>query len=56
MGYPEGTPGEHFGIAKPPSTTDTEAWLQEVEALRSQLKGGPIPVDDLVADTERDCH
>lgn len=38
------------------STTDTEAWLQDVEALRSQLKGGPIPVDELVAETERDCH
>jgi plasmid stability protein len=38
------------------STTDTEAWLQEVEVLRSQLKGGPIPVDELVAATERDCH
>lgn len=36
------------------SAPDTEGWLQEVEVLRSQLKGGPIPVDELVAATERD--
>ncbi|MCP9894948.1 Arc family DNA-binding protein [Vulcanococcus limneticus Candia 3F8] len=35
---------------------DTEAWLQQVEALRSQLKGGPISVEDLVAATERQSH
>lgn len=38
------------------STADVEAWLREVEEMRSQLKGGPIPVDELVAATERDSH
>lgn len=38
------------------TTASTEAWLQDVEALRSQLKGGLIPVDELVAATERDSH
>ena len=38
------------------TSASTEAWLQDVEALRSQLKGGPIPVDELVAATERDSH
>ena len=35
---------------------DPEAWLEELAALRSQLQGGPIPMDDLVAATERDSH
>ena len=38
------------------TSTETETWLQEVEALRAQLQGGPIPVDNLVAATERDSH
>ena len=38
------------------TTANTEVWLQEVEALRSQLKGKLIPVDTLVAATERDSH
>jgi hypothetical protein len=38
------------------ANTDTENWLQQVEALRAELKGGPIPVDELVAATERDSH
>lgn len=38
------------------TSASNEAWLQDVEALRSQLKGGPIPVDELVAATERDSH
>ncbi len=32
------------------------AWLKDVEELRSQLPGGPIPIEDLVAATERDSH
>lgn len=35
---------------------DVEIWLQEVARLRSQIKGGPIPIDELVAATERDSH
>jgi plasmid stability protein len=38
------------------ANTDTENWLQQVEALRAELKGGLIPVDELVAATERDSH
>jgi hypothetical protein len=33
---------------------DVEAWLRDVAALRAQIKGGPIPIDELVAATERD--
>ena len=32
------------------------AWLKDVAELRSQLPGGPIPIEDLVAATERDSH
>ena len=32
------------------------AWLKEVAELRAQLPGGPIPIEDLVAATERDSH
>ena len=35
---------------------DTENWLQQVEALRAEIKGGPIRLDELVAATERDSH
>lgn len=35
---------------------DVEAWLRDVAALRAQIKGGPIPIDELVAATERDSH
>lgn len=35
---------------------DVETWLQDVAALRAQIKGGPIPIDELVAATERDSH
>ena len=35
---------------------DVETWLREVAALRAQIKGGPIPIDELVAATERDSH
>jgi hypothetical protein len=38
------------------ANTDTENWLQQVEALRAELKGGLIPEDELVAATERDSH
>ena len=38
------------------ANTDTENRLQQVEALRAELKGGPIPLDELVAATERDSH
>ncbi|MFN6339255.1 MAG: FitA-like ribbon-helix-helix domain-containing protein [Cyanobacteriota bacterium] len=36
--------------------TDVEAWLRDVATLRSQITGGPIPLDELVAATERDSH
>ena len=32
------------------------AWLKEVAELRAQLPGGLIPIEDLVAATERDSH
>jgi hypothetical protein len=33
------------------------AWLKKVAELRAQLPGcGPIPIEDLVAATERDSH
>lgn len=35
---------------------DVETWLRDVAALRAQIKGGPIPIDELVAATERDSH
>jgi hypothetical protein len=35
---------------------DVETWLRDVAALRAQIKGGPIPIDELVAATERDNH
>jgi plasmid stability protein len=38
------------------SNIDTETWLQQVEALRAEIKGGPIRLDELVAATERDSH
>jgi hypothetical protein len=38
------------------SNIDTENWLQQVEALRAEIKGGPIRLDELVAATERDSH
>ncbi|WP_411871692.1 FitA-like ribbon-helix-helix domain-containing protein [Vulcanococcus limneticus] len=37
-------------------SADTETWLQQVEALRTQLRADPISVDDLVAATERHSH
>jgi hypothetical protein len=30
--------------------------LRDVATLRSQITGGPIPLDELVAATERDSH
>jgi plasmid stability protein len=33
-----------------------ELWLRDVDALRAQVKGGPIPVQELVAATERENH
>ena len=38
------------------ANTDTENWLQQVEAMRAEIKGGPIRLDELVAATERDSH
>ena len=38
------------------SIIDIETWLQQVEALRAEIKGGPIRLDELVAATERDSH
>jgi plasmid stability protein len=38
------------------ASADAEAWLQELATLRSQIKGGPIPIDELVAATERESH
>ena len=38
------------------ASADAETWLKDVAALRSQIKGGPIPIDALVAATERDSH
>jgi len=38
------------------ANTDPENWLQQVEALRAELKSGPIPLDELVAASERDSH
>jgi len=38
------------------SNIDIETWLQQVEALRAEIKGGPIRLDELVAATERDSH
>jgi len=38
------------------ANTDTVNWLQQVQGLRAELKGGPIPLDELVAATERDSH
>ena len=32
------------------------SWLKEVEALRSELPDSPMPMDELVAATERDSH
>jgi plasmid stability protein len=31
-------------------------WLKDVEALRAELPDKPIPIDELVAATERDSH
>ena len=38
------------------ANTDTENWLQQVEALRAEINGGPIRLDELVAATERGSH
>ncbi|MCP9861019.1 MULTISPECIES: FitA-like ribbon-helix-helix domain-containing protein [unclassified Cyanobium] len=38
--------------AKAPA--DLEAWLERVDALRAQVRGNPIPVDDLVTAVVRD--
>lgn len=35
---------------------DVEDWLQDIAQLRAQVQGGPIPVQDLVAATEREGH
>ena len=35
---------------------DVDSWLQDIEQLRAQVQGGPIPVQDLVAATERESH
>ena len=35
---------------------DAESWLRDVETLRAQVLGGPIPVQELVAATERESH
>jgi len=35
---------------------DVETWLRDVAALRAQIKGGLIPIDELVAATDRDSH
>jgi plasmid stability protein len=32
------------------------SWLKEVEALRSELPDSSMPMDELVAATERDSH
>jgi plasmid stability protein len=36
--------------------TEAMSWLKEVEALRSELPDSPMPMDELVAATERDRH
>jgi len=33
-----------------------EDWLRDIAQLRAQVQGGPIPVQDLVAATERESH
>jgi len=33
---------------------DAELWLSEVDALCAQVKGGPIPLQELVVATERE--
>ncbi len=40
------------------STVDAslDDWLGEVDALRSQLMGEPIPIEELVGATGRDLH
>lgn len=35
---------------------DVEDWLQDIAQLRAQVQGGPIPVQVLVAATERESH
>ena len=35
---------------------DVEDWLQDIAQLRAQVQGGPIPVQDLVAATERESR
>lgn len=35
---------------------DAESWLRDVEDLRAQVLGGPIPIQELVAATERESH
>ncbi|MBM5800912.1 MAG: Arc family DNA-binding protein [Cyanobacteria bacterium K_DeepCast_35m_m2_023] len=35
---------------------DVEDWLRDIAQLRAQVQGGPIPVQDLVAATERESH
>jgi hypothetical protein len=36
--------------------TDAMTWLQDVEALRAELPDTAMPMDELVAATERDSH
>ncbi len=40
------------------STVDAslDDWLGEVDTLRSHLMGEPIPIEELVAATERNLH
>jgi plasmid stability protein len=35
---------------------DLEAWLARVDALRAQIKGPPLPVQELVDAVERESH
>jgi len=40
----------------PASSQSKRLSLQQVEALRAEVKGGPIPLYELVAATERDSQ
>ena len=35
---------------------DVDNWLRAIAQLLAQVQGGPIPVQDLVAATERESH
>ena len=35
---------------------DLETWMTRVDALRAQIQGPPIPVEELVAAVERESH